>query len=348
MPVYFNKARRRWLFQLRRTVSGRIIRTSKLLPAGWDRAKAEAFDRAETARLFGIAAGTLRESPGIETAIALYLDHHRDARNIRKCKQDLAALFGYYEGRTFDDLPNIAAEVIRDHRDTLAPATIRNRLAYLRAAVRWAWRHQRMGDRDPASGMLMPAVHNERQSYLTVDQVHALANACKCPGTAALVRLAFYTGLRWIRELKPRQPSDVIVLDGTTWLLAGMTKNGLPRMVPIPPAALADLEQLPFTLDAGTYYRDFLAARKALGLDHIRMHDLRHSLASAIISQGNSLQDVKAALGHVSHTSSQRYSHLYPERLKAVIWQVGEGKKPAQKRPKVANRKAVDRPKRAA
>ena len=348
MPVYFNKARRRWSFQLRRTVAGRIIRTSKLLPEGWDRAKAEAFDRSETARLFGLAAGTLRESPSIEVAVALYLDHHRDARNIRKCTQDLASLFGYYEGKTFDDLPAISAEYIKDHRDTLAPATIRNRLAYLRAACNWAWKRQGMGEHQPGARMAMPAVSNERQAYLTADQVHTLANTCKRPGTAALVRLAFYTGLRWIRELLPRKPADVVALDGTTWLVAGTTKNGMPRMVPIPPKLVADLAHLPFELDAGTYYRDFLAARKALGLNHIRMHDLRHSLASAIVSQGNSLQDVKAALGHVSHTSSQRYSHLYPERLKAVIWQVGEVKNLAQTRRKSANTKAVDKPKNAA
>ena len=348
MPVYYNTARRRWSFQFRRTVSGRIVRTSKLLPVGWDRAKAEAFDRAETARLFGLAAGTLRESPAIEVAVALYLDHHRDARNIRKCTQDLAALFGYYEGKTFDDLPAISAEYIKDHRDHLAPATIRNRLAYLRAACNWAWKRQGMGDQQPGARMAMPAVNNERQAYLTAEQVHTLANACKRPGTAALVRLAFYTGLRWIRELMPRQPADVVKLDDTTWLVVGKTKNGLPRMVPIPPKVIRDLKYLPFTLDPGTYYRDFLKARKALQLDHIRMHDLRHSLASAIVSQGNSLQDVKAALGHVSHTSSQRYSHLYPERLKAVIWQVGAVKKPAQKRRKIANSKQAERPKKAA
>ncbi len=345
MPVYYNKARRRWSFQLRRTVSGRIIRTSRLLPEGWDRAKAEAFDRAETARLFGLAAGTLRESPSIEVAVALYLDHHRDLRNIRKCKQDLAALFGYYEGKTFDDLPAISAEVIKDHRDDLAPATIRNRLAYLRAACNWAWKHQSMGDQQPGARMTMPAVNNERQAYLTADQVHALAKACERPETGAIVRLAFYTGLRWIKELLPRKPADVVNLDGTTWLVVGKTKNGLPRMVPIPPKVIPDLQFLPLELDPGTYYRDFLKARKALGLDHIRMHDLRHSLASAIVSQGNSLQDVKAALGHVSHTSSQRYSHLYPERLKEVIFQVGEGKKPLQTRRKFAN---TEKPKRAA
>lgn len=345
MPVYYNQARRRWSFQFRRTVSGRIVRTSKLLPEGWDRAKAEAYDRIESARLFGLAAGTLRESPSIEVAVALYLDHHRDARNIRKCTQDLAALFGYYEGKTFDDLPAISAEYIKDHRDELAPATIRNRLAYLRAACNWAWKRQGMGEHQPGARMAMPAVNNERQAYLTADQVHALAAACQRPETSAIVRLAFYTGLRWIKELLPRKPADVVTLDGTTWLVAGTTKNGMPRMVPIPPKVIPDLKFLPFELDPGTYYRDFLKARAALGLDHIRMHDLRHSLASAIVSAGNSLQDVKAALGHVSHTSSQRYSHLYPERLKAVIWQVGEAKKPVQTRRKSAN---TEKPKRAA
>lgn len=339
VPVYYVKARRRWMFQLRRTVAGKHIRTAKLLPAAWGRAEAEAFDRAETARIFGLAAGTRHESPLIELAVLLYLEHHKTARNIHRCRGALAQMLPAYEGKTFDDLPKLASDYANQHPE-LKPGTIRNRLAYLRAACRWAWKHQNMGQSDPGARMAMPSVHNERRVYLTLPDVHQLAKACHMPATAAIVRLAFYTGLRWVAELLPRQPADIKRENGITWLNVGTTKNGSPRMVPVHPEAVPDLKRLPFTLHWRTYYSDFEQAREKIGRPDVRMHDLRHSLASAILSGGNTLGDVQAALGHASAQSAKRYAHLYPERLQQVIWQLG-GRK-------IANRKSVKNAKKAA
>jgi integrase len=329
MPVHYDTRNKRWRFRFRRIVAGRAIRTSRLLPAAWTRAEAEAFDRAESARLYGLASGVLKEQPLIDVAVQAYLEAHQDARNILKVESELAGMLEYYEGRTFADLPDVCDRYIADHRETHAPGTIRNRLAYLRAAVRWAWRKKRMGDSDPGAQMVMPAVRNERHHYLQTADVYRLAAACRLPATAAIIRLAFWTGLRWIKELLPRQPADVVRANGVTYLVAGTTKNGAPRMVPVHPDAVADLAHLPFTLHWRTYGRDFEQARTALGMDHIRLHDLRHSLASAIISRGNTLADVGGALGHKSHQSSARYAHLYPERVKKVVFAI---KAPAKRK----------------
>lgn len=344
MPLHYDRRNRRWRYQLRRVIAGRIVRTSRLLPAAWSRAEAEAFERAETARLWALASGTRREAPAIERAVALYLEHHQDARNSRKCARELAALLPVYEGKTFDELPAIAAEYIKANRAELAPATMRNRLAYLRAACRWAWKHHGMGDTDPGARMSMPAVANTRQVYLTPAEVGALARACG-PDMAAIVRLAFYCGLRWVSELLPRTPEDVIRAGETTFLRVGTTKNGTPRMVPVHPAALRDLRRLPFRQHWRTYYTEFEAARVKIGRPDVTMHDLRHSLASAIISAGGTLSDVQGALHHESMQSSARYAHLYPERLREVLFQVPG---PAQKRRKSAHNTAAGKPQKAA
>jgi hypothetical protein len=47
----------RWLYQFDRLINGQRIRANKLLPAGWTRVQALAFDQRETARLFGAATG---------------------------------------------------------------------------------------------------------------------------------------------------------------------------------------------------------------------------------------------------------------------------------------------------
>ena len=221
---------------------------------------------------------------------------------------------------------------------------MRNRLAYLRAACRWAWRHHAMGEHDPAARMVMPAVSNARHVYMTPAEVAALARQCGAE-MGAIVRLTFYCGLRWVSELLPRTPDDVIRVGRITFLRVGMTKNGSPRMVPVHPSAVKDLRRLPFTRHWRTYYAEFETARVAIGRPEVTMHDLRHSLASAIISAGGTLSDVQGALHHESMQSSARYAHLYPERLREVLFKVAG---PAQKRRKFAHNGGGAKPKKAA
>jgi integrase len=176
--------------------------------------------------------------------------------------------------------------------------------------------------------MAMPSVRNRREVYLTVDQVLAVAATCP-PDTAAVVRLSFFCGLRWLSELIPRTQDDVVRVDGDTWLRVGKTKTGRPRMVPVHPDVVGDLAHLPVRRNTREMYEEFRVAAAAQGLAGTRMHDLRHSLASAIISEGGTLSDVQGALHHESVQSSARYAHLYPERLKAVLFRVGKRQKVA-------------------
>ncbi len=46
------------------------------------------------------------------------------------------------------------------------------------------------------------------------------------------------------------------------------------------------------------------------GLEAVRLHDLRHNLASVMVSSGASLPEIGAALGHRDAKSTQRYAHM--------------------------------------
>ena len=50
--------------------------------------------------------------------------------------------------------------------------------------------------------------------------------------------------------------------------------------------------------------------RKAAGLDGVRLHDLRHSYASAAVAGGDSLFMIGKVLGHRQAATTERYSHL--------------------------------------
>ena len=56
-------------------------------------------------------------------------------------------------------------------------------------------------------------------------------------------------------------------------------------------------------------------ARKRAGLGDVRIHDLRHSFASALVNEGMTLYDVKELLGHANIATTQRYAHLSQQRL---------------------------------
>lgn len=330
MPVYFDKIKRRWRFEFNRVVVGRRTRATKLLPAAWGRAKAEKYDREETARLYAVATGLERPEPTIGQAVGLYLDHRvpklRDSRGIA---QELAMLAGYIDGRPMSDLAAVCREYAEDNPD-LASATIRNRLAYLRAACRYAWRKHKLTDFDPTGQMELPTVNNVRDVKLPVAEYErGILGHIEDDESRALFTLAFYTGSRWASEILPRKPADVhrqVVRGRARALLAvGTTKNGTPRLVPVHPKARWTLAYLPFKF-AQRYYRvRFNKARAVAGLTDIVPHAGRHVVATDILLNGGTLADVSAALHHKHWGSSARYAHLVTEHTERVLFGIGRG-----------------------
>jgi len=60
------------------------------------------------------------------------------------------------------------------------------------------------------------------------------------------------------------------------------------------------------------------AIRKAIGMEEVRLHDLRHTFASVAATSGESLLMIKAILGHKDQATNQRYAHLQDDPVKAV------------------------------
>lgn len=65
--------------------------------------------------------------------------------------------------------------------------------------------------------------------------------------------------------------------------------------------------------------RTWATAKRKAGLPaDLRVHDLRHSFASALANQGIPLFEIGAALGHQQLSTTTRYAHHAPERLIAT------------------------------
>ena len=65
--------------------------------------------------------------------------------------------------------------------------------------------------------------------------------------------------------------------------------------------------------------RPWLRIRKAAGLEHLRLHDLRHTAASWLALQGASSMVIKEALQHQSISTSQKYVHLVASDVRTIM-----------------------------
>ena len=57
-----------------------------------------------------------------------------------------------------------------------------------------------------------------------------------------------------------------------------------------------------------------MRVRKQAGLEDLRFHDLRHSFASFMVSNGSTLEEIGSLLGHSEITTTKRYAHLMSDK----------------------------------
>ena len=311
MSVYFDEDHGRWRWQFKATVAGERHRFSRLLPSGWSEAQARRYDQQETARTYArLASGRQVRVPLIEEAVGHYLkDRVPKLRDGKNSALNLAHLLPYYSGLGLDQLGKVARRVIED--STLAPATTRQRLATLRSAAAYALKYHDLGSADWIAAMPMPAVNNARHVYLTRAQVLRLARACKDFPTRAWILLTFATGSRPGELFRAQPMGDHFVMPET--------KNGTRDVAPVLPWAQRYLRHWPMPHDYSWHSARFREAREAVGLGHVKPHDLRHSTASALASVGIGLTEVGKVLNHKTPQATARYIHLYPERKLAAL-----------------------------
>jgi integrase len=209
-------------------------------------------------------------------------------------------------------------------------------------AVEWGWR----GD-NPVRGI--PKFHEDRREiWLSVEQLHEFSKALdNYPNqdSADALRLLLLTGSREQEVLKAEWP-QFDLKRGTWEKPSHATKEKKTEHVPLNEEALQLLRSMKkksgrtsplFPGKKGnartTVRRPWLQACKAAGLvavysvkgkrctltryrPTVRLHDLRHTFASHLVSSGVSLQKVGQLLGHTQAATTQRYAHLQDEVLR--------------------------------
>jgi site-specific recombinase XerD len=217
----------------------------------------------------------------------------------------------------------------------LARATIARKAAALRCYFSWLVRQGRL-DADPARSLRAPSGGGRLPRVLSSGEVTSLLDVDGSAGTPvdrrdlAVLELLYAAGLR-VSELCGLDRAD-IDLRGRTVTVLG--KGGKQRRVPVHDAAVAalrawfddgrdDMEGPPeaaFVNRRGARLgpRDVRRILDRRSASPTHPHALRHTYATHLLDGGADLRVVQELLGHASLATTQVYTHVSKERLRAV------------------------------
>jgi integrase len=210
--------------------------------------------------------------------------------------------------------------------------------AVLSAMLGWAT-DRGLRETNPAEGVQLNKLAS-RERYLTDHEVGRLGEAMASleakggnPTSLAIIRLLLLTGCRR-NEIASAKWQHVDFQRGA--LLLPDSKTGQ-KTVPLGAPALAVFSTLPrdnrseyvFPAARGTGFNVGVAKvwrvlREEAGLKGVRLHDLRHSFASVGVSLNQSLFIVGKVLGHTRAQTTEKYSHLALDPVRAAAEQTSQ------------------------
>jgi integrase len=200
-------------------------------------------------------------------------------------------------------------------------------------AVRWKVRPD-----NPAKGIERNQ-EAKRRRYLKPDELARLTDALNAhPDQQAvnIVRLLLMTGARRGEVLAMRW--DELDLSAGTWTKpASLTKQRAIHEVPLSAPARQLLSEIRSSAKRPSEYvfpgrigghrqeikRDWHDLLKAANISELRLHDLRHTFASMLVSGGHSLELIGSLLGHSQASTTHRYAHLFDDPQRKAVETVG-------------------------
>lgn len=289
--------------------------------------------------------------PALAAARAGYLEHLRDERGrspntVRAYLGDVDDLLSFVVERGVVDPGGLSLVHLRGwlalHADHgRSRATIARRAAAARSFTAWCARRglapADVGERlaSPSVVAVLPTVLDAGEAAAMMD--HAAVASDDGDAVAirdrAIVEVLYATGIR-VTELCGIDVGDV---DGATRTLRVLGKGDKQRTVPFGLPAQRALDawtRARSELATGTVAALFVGVRgkridprtvrsivhrlsAEAGVPSIAPHALRHTTATHVLEGGADLRMVQELLGHSSMSTTQRYTHVSVERLRA-------------------------------
>jgi integrase/recombinase XerC len=290
----------------------------------------------------------------LESAVEAFERHLADdrglsAHSVRAYVGDVVGLLDHAARMGHEDLAGLDLTVLRSwlarQRSTGASrSTLARRSASARTFTAFAHRHGLI-ERDPGVLLASPKPHRELPGVLVTEQARALLESADDPSPAGLrdrlvLELLYATGIR-VGELVGLDVDDV---DRGRRLVRVIGKGDKERSVPygVPaeqaldawlsrgrPALATEASGPALLLGNAGRRLDPRAARRLVhaylgrveGAPDLAPHGLRHSAATHLLEGGADLRVVQELLGHTSLATTQIYTHVSVERLRAAYQQ---------------------------
>lgn len=209
----------------------------------------------------------------------------------------------------------------------LSRATANKFLIFLSSAYKLANEFELLNSYNPCRGIKEFELNNQRQIFLTQSQTKRLLNEVN---KSSNIHLKYIVPMLLLSGARKREVLDAKWCDfdniNNLWTIP-LTKNGKKRILPITKSLQKILNQIPkdktpylfaspLTLKPYiSIYQSWNSARTKANLKEVRMHDLRHTYASALVNAKCSLYEVQVLLGHSTAKMTQRYAHLSNDAL---------------------------------
>ncbi len=242
-------------------------------------------------------------------------------------KNQLLPFFGFMR------VPEISRADVQRWFDSLSssPATANRALPVLSVMLAQAelWDIRPQGS-NPCRNMRRYRT-GARERFLSVEELKRLGfvlDHAEDSQAVAVIRLLLFTGARsseitglrwdWIRGARALLPDS---------------KTG-PKTIQLPPPARAVLSGVPrvsryvFPNTTGSGPMNDLGLRwqklrRLAGLEDVRIHDFRHTLASHAVMSRIDLYTVGRLLGHADIASTDRYAHLADDHVREAAGRIG-------------------------
>ncbi len=289
---------------------------------------------------------------GIANAIDAYLAHLRDVRQssshtLRAYRHELDDLVAWLAVEAADivTVDQLEARSLRSFIVDRAaaggsPATSARRVAAVRAFGRWLAESERLSG-NPAAALRGPRRGRKLPHWLEREEIDALLAAPtgddqRARRDRAILELLYSTGMR-VGELVSLTDERIDLFGGVVVVRGKGRKE---RLAPVGAPAARAVEAYQLTRDAahgrargrGTFLslrgrpladrdirRILLRAIQVAGLStRTTPHTLRHTFATHLLRAGADIRAVQELLGHASLNTTQIYTHLTLDALRAV------------------------------
>ncbi len=284
-----------------------------------------------------------RGSPTVKDLWKRYRDEHLSQKSVRSQADQTSMwekiILPCFGRKRLADVSHADVDSLHQHitRTRQAPIRANRTVEVLRAAfnlaIRWGWI-----DRNPALGVKRNH-EQKRQRYLSEPELLRLNEALKAhPEQASTdaIKLMMLTGARKGEVLAATW--DQFDLDAGLWIKpASNTKQRRMHRVPISEAVIALLRKRETNSKSQYVFpgkspdeplkdvkKTWAAVCASAELSDLRIHDLRHTFASLLVSDGASLPLIGALLGHSQPSTTARYAHLFDQPLREATERISE------------------------